>query len=369
MPAVFMGDMNMRKTIRYFAVCMMLAILLSCVLVIAETAEATETARLTCNEQHRIILDTDAGADDALALSLLVKAQNVTIEGVTVLAGNVSLEQAADNALMTLEMAGALDIPVYLGAETTYDAVERKCFSVFGEDGMGDQDLIHPTGEPQEGSAVDFMLETIRKYPNEIEILAIGPVTNIALAIEKDPETMKLAKRIWVMGTAGFGAGNATPVAEFNVYHDVAAYDVLNNSGLPVVVVGLDLCELPETWFYDEDFVALAYTGTLGEFHALSFLRLREFKREKQGIEAVDLCDVLAAMCMIWDDFILDSKTCAAYVCTENKPTLGQIIFYKQNYTYDSMPEVDGYHYQVVTKVQAEQFVPAILSMLEQTEE
>jgi len=114
---------------------------------------------------------------------------------VTVLQGNVSLEQAAKNALMVLEVAGC-DCGVYPGAATPLDGVERETFSIFGSDGMGDGSLIHPTGKPSDKSAVDFILETVKRYPDEIEIAAIGPVTNIASAIMKDPETMSRVKRI-----------------------------------------------------------------------------------------------------------------------------------------------------------------------------
>ncbi|MEK4068912.1 nucleoside hydrolase [Peribacillus sp. FSL R5-0717] len=107
---------------------------------------------------------------------------------------------------------------------------------------MGDDDLIHPTINPEPGHAVDVILDLVEKNPGEIEIVTIGPVTNIALAILKAPETMNKVKRIYTMGTAGFGAGNTTPVAEFNVYVDAEAYSIIMKSGIPISIIGFDIC-------------------------------------------------------------------------------------------------------------------------------
>ena len=115
-------------------------------------------------------------------------------------------------------------------------------FSVFGADGMGDADLIHPAGEAQEKDAVSFIIDTVRDNPGEVELVVLGPATNIALAIRQAPEVMKQVKMIWSMGSAGLGPGNASPVAEFNVCHDPDAYKIMLDFGVPVTVIGLDVC-------------------------------------------------------------------------------------------------------------------------------
>lgn len=214
------------------------------------------------SEKHKVIIDTDTGADDASALILAAKSENIDILGVTVLAGNVDLEQGTKNALAALELAGC-DAPVYKGSAENYSGEKINAYSVFGQDGMGEKDLIHPNRKAEDKDAIDFILETVAADPGEVEIIAIGPATNIAKAIERDPDTMKQVKRIWSMGTAGFGQGNATPVAEFNAYHDPYAYKAMLDAGIPITVVGLDLCGGAASWT-NEQFDRLVDSGEIG---------------------------------------------------------------------------------------------------------
>ena len=325
--------------------------------------EAAPDVMMNVSVNHRIIIDTDTAGDDALALAMCAKAPNITVEGVTVLEGNVSMEQGVKNALMVLETAGRNDIPVYRGADTTLDGTERECFSVFGTDGMGDQDLIHPSGDAEEGSGIDFIIDTVRRYPDEIEILAIGPATDVALAIEKDPETMKHVKMIWSMGTAGFGPGNATPVAEFNVYHDPKAYAAMMEAGIPVTVIGLDMCETDDVLYDDVDMKELAESSDTGAFLVKAWSSIREFKKH-QGDGRVDICDGVAAGVMIWDDFAVKSEKCSSYVCTEHNPTEGQVIFYKESYIYDSMPKLEAYDKKVITGIKGNLFRESVMELL-----
>ena len=153
----------------------------------------------------------------------------------------MGIEQATKNALMALEIAGSY-AKVYKGSDERYGGQAIEAFSVFGEDGMGDMELIHPLGQAEETDAVDFILQTVKEYPGEVEIISLGPATNIAKAMDRDPEAMKQVKMIWSMGSAGLGPGNASPVAEFNVYSDAPAYKRMLDSGCPVTVIGLDVC-------------------------------------------------------------------------------------------------------------------------------
>ena len=312
---------------------------------------------------HHIILDTDTAGDDALAIALLAKAPNISLDGITVLAGNVNIDQAANNALMTLEIIGKKDIPVYKGAKNSLDGVERECFSVFGNDGMGDEGLIQPTISANSKNAIDYIIETVKKYPNEIEIMVVGPATNIALAIKKDPSIVSKVKCIWSMGTTGFGTGNATPVAEFNVYKDAKAYEILLNSGIPMKIIGLDICETEGITFNKQQIESISKVNKQGEFLAKSWNKLFNFKK-KQGKDKIDLCDGVAAAAMIWPNFVNEETQCAAICITDDSPAYGQVMFYKKDYTYDSMPNVKEFNKSVVSKINQNVYYDLVMDIL-----
>lgn len=312
---------------------------------------------------RKLIIDTDTGADDGSALILAAKSPEAEILGVTVLAGNVTLEQSAANALMALETAGS-QAPVYLGSDTRYTGEEIHAFSVFGEDGMGDNGLIHPSREPEQGNAVDFIIETVKKYPGEVEIIALGPATNVALAIQRDPEAMKGAKMIWSMGTSGLGPGNASPVAEFNVYADPEAYKALLDSGIPVTIVGLDMCGGAAQWT-DEQFIRLASSGDIGAFVASSFDGIRAFYAANGSSGAVSNCDCLAMMCALEPDFVQETVSCHGSCVTDEGECRGQVIFYREGFTYDKVENDFVYNVTLVTAVRADMYFDGFLKAME----
>lgn len=316
-----------------------------------DTPNPTETAQTeyTPAPNRKVIIDTDTGADDASALILAAKTENIEILGVTVLVGNVDLEQSTKNALAALETAGC-DAPVYKGSADTVDGTVKTAFSVFGTDGMGDADLIHPTGKAEDKDAIDFILETVKANPNEVEIIAIGPATNIAKAIKQDPDTMKKVKRIWSMGTAGLGPGNANPVAEFNTYNDPEAYKVMLDSGLPITVVGLDMCGGDAAWS-GERFDKLNAANEIGHFVTASFEKIREFYKTNGSGDRVYNCDSLAMMCVVYDDFVTDTLSCHGSCITDKGETQGQVLFYQKGFTYDVAQNDFDYNVTLVSGV------------------
>ena len=303
---------------------------------------------------RKLIIDTDTGADDACALILAAEAEDIEILGVTVLVGNVDLEQSCRNALMALEVAGC-DAPVYRGTADTYSGKTIEAFSVFGTDGMGDADLIHPEREAEEKDAVDFILDTVKEYPGEVEIAALGPATNIANAIERDPETMQQVKMIWSMGSAGLGPGNATPVAEFNVYSDAAAYKVMLDSGLPVTIVGLDMCGGSAMWT-GEQFGELEKMNDVGAFITDSFGKIRDFYAGNGYDDSVMNCDPLAMMCVLYPDFINSSIQTHASCIADSGETYGQVIFYKEGFNYDVAENDYNYNVTLIDDVKKEEY-------------
>ena len=197
---------------------------------------------------RKLIIDTDTGSDDAVAILMALLSDDIEVLAMTTVSGNAPLELATANCLQTMEITGNI-VPVYAGADRPLIRERVHAQNVHGEDGMGDMDLIHPTLKAVEGvHAADAIIDIVEKNPNEVEIVAIGPVTNIALAILKAPDTMKKVKAIWTMGTAGFGPGNTTSVAEFNVDADAEAYRIMMNCGVPSYIGGFDICIGAAAW-------------------------------------------------------------------------------------------------------------------------
>ncbi len=274
---------------------------------------------------RKIIIDTDTGTDDAVALIMALLEPDIDILGITTLCGNVPLENATKNALQCIEECNA-DIPVYEGAyKPLYKDLVTASY-IHGKDGMGDQGLIHPTRISQKKHAVEFILESVSANPGEVEIVALGPATNIALAILKDSETMQKTKCIWSMGTAGFGKGNVTPVAEFNVFVDAESYDIMLNSGIPVTIAGFDLCQ-GDAALNDDDFSALSQSD-IGKF-VVGINKTRcEYTKSIRGSAQVDLPDAVAMAAAIWPEIVTKKISAHCYCCTKEAPSYGQVIIY-----------------------------------------
>lgn len=306
------------------------------------------------NKNRHLIIDTDTGADDASALILAAKEENIDILGVTVLAGNVDLSQSSKNALAAIEVAGR-KLPVYEGADADLSGHRKIPFSIFGKDGMGDMDLVHPIGEAEKMNAVDFIIDSVKKYPNEVEIVCLGPATNIANAIKKDFETMKNVKMIWSMGTAGLGHGNATPVSEFNVYSDALAYKIMLDSKIPITIIGIDACSGDVIWT-DKEFETLHNSKGVGEFVSKSYTKIREaYKNANDGFPAIH-CDVVAMMATLYPEFIKGTEICDASCIAEEGETYGEVIFYRKDHVYDAIKKELDYHVTLITQVDAKHF-------------
>ena len=292
---------------------------------------------------RKFIIDTDTGSDDAAALMLAAAAQDIDILGVTTVSGNVHLKLATANALQTLETSGA-DVSVYPGADCPLFRKLVTADSVHGKDGMGDQDLVHPTRLPEKKHAVEFILETIAAYPGEVEIVALGPVTNLALAYLKDRGTMKKVKHIWSMGTGGFGPGNATPVAEFNVYVDADSYAILLESGIPITIIGFDLCLGPAA-LKKEDLDTLAAGGPTAKLAANCTKALLAYNLNSGVGYSVDLPDAVAMGVALWPDIVLETVEAYCYCCTKEEPSYGQAIVYDKKAVFSvelNIPEANA---------------------------
>lgn len=189
----------------------------------------------------RIIFDTDPGIDDACAILLALASPEVSVEGLSVVHGNCSLEQATTNALSVLELANAARIPVVKGCELPLVQPSLLAPETHGDTGLGYAKLPSPHTGPVTQHAIDFLIEKILASPGEITLLAIGPLTNIALAIRQEPRIVQALKEIIIMGGALRYEGNTTALAEFNTYVDPHAAHIVYHAGIPVTLVPLDV--------------------------------------------------------------------------------------------------------------------------------
>jgi purine nucleosidase len=186
------------------------------------------------------LIDTDTASDDAVALIMALRAPDVRVAAITVVAGNVELQQATRNALYTVELCGA-NVPVYSGAEKPLLRAYENATWFHGRDGLGDHNYPAPQQSPEKMHAVDAIIETIEANPGLV-LVTLGPLTNVALAVSKKPSVAAKVSRCVVMGGAPCCEGNVTPAAEYNIWVDPEAAQIVMRSGLPVELIGWHLC-------------------------------------------------------------------------------------------------------------------------------
>ncbi|KAK3237440.1 hypothetical protein CYMTET_52486 [Cymbomonas tetramitiformis] len=193
----------------------------------------------------KIIIDTDPGVDDTMAILLAFNSPEVEVIGLTTIFGNVRTPTATRNAIHLCELAGKSHIPVAQGADRQLrgNVKERIATFVHGDDGLGNTGEPFPTGKAVAEDAADFLAHHCRDAPGEITIVALGPLTNLALAMQRDAEFPKNAAEIVVLGGALFCNGNVNPAAEANIFGDPDAADLVFTSGGLVTLIGLDVTQ------------------------------------------------------------------------------------------------------------------------------
>jgi purine nucleosidase len=189
---------------------------------------------------RHFLIDTDTASDDAVALIMALRAPDVDVVAITTVHGNVGVDQATRNALYTVELCGSA-VPVYVGAARPLTREPQDATWFHGKDGLGDVGYA-PTGlRASEGDAVDVILDNISAHP-DLELVTLGPLTNIALALQRRPSIARELKRCIVMGGAPCCVGNVTPAAEYNIWTDPEAAAIVLRSGLPIDLIGWHLC-------------------------------------------------------------------------------------------------------------------------------
>jgi purine nucleosidase len=186
-------------------------------------------------------IDTDTASDDAVALVMALRQPDVEVVGIGVVAGNVPLEFGVQNALYTRELCERDDVPIYAGEAAPLLLPLTTAQNVHGTDGMGDIGLPLAGRAPDEGHAVDALLRAAHDHAGELTLVTLGPLTNVARALERDPSLPDRIPRTVVMGAVADHVGNVTPVAEYNMWADPHAVDAVLRSGLRLEFVGWDI--------------------------------------------------------------------------------------------------------------------------------
>ncbi|WP_241127473.1 nucleoside hydrolase [Novosphingobium terrae] len=255
--------------------------------------------------QHRIILDTDPGIDDAMALLFLRHRADVRIEAITTVFGNGGVALTTRNAHLLAQRFG-IEAPIHPGADMPIGMERRQLAThVHGADGLGDAGLADGFDSPPEAeSAAEAIVRLVHAHPGEISLLAIAPLTNLALALQLDPGIAPLVKQVVVMGGAfGFAGrrGNVSPVAEANIANDPHAADLVLGAPWPVTMVGLDVtssCILSQ----DEARLIAEQGGADGQFLWDISRNYEALYREHDGIDGCCIHDVAAAACLVRPD-------------------------------------------------------------------
>ncbi|CAJ1886232.1 unnamed protein product [Sphenostylis stenocarpa] len=205
---------------------------------------------------EKLIIDTDPGIDDSMAILMAFQSPEVEVLGLTTVFGNTTTELSTLNALLLCEIAGRENLPVAEGSsEPLKGGTPRVADFVHGEDGLGNTFLPPPKGKKIELSACEFLVEKVSEYPGEVSVLALGPLTNVALAIKRDSSFASKVKRIVILGGSFFALGNVNPAAEANIYGDPEAADIVFTCGANIVVVGINITT--QVQFTDADLLQL----------------------------------------------------------------------------------------------------------------
>ncbi|WP_193636376.1 nucleoside hydrolase [Brachybacterium subflavum] len=305
--------------------------------------------------QH-LIIDCDPGVDDALALMMAFASDQVVVDRITTVDGNVPLDQVARNAATVLELCGRTDVPLHRGADHPLEREPMPASRAHGGDGLGDSGYAAREPWADARGAVDALLEESRSTPGGITILALGPLTNLARAVRQDPTFPQRVRRLVIMGGAEF-TGNVTPSAEFNILHDPEAAEVVFGAGFPPIeMIGLDATRQV---FMSPGIRELVRQlgGTTGRFiHDVTEKYVDHYWRKYREVGA-ELCDPLAFAHLV-DPDLIDLVPARVEIATSGVCD-GRTVVWRTSRYRDQEPNA-----LVATSVDARRFFDALLGSL-----
>lgn len=290
---------------------------------------------------QRVIVDTDPGIDDAMAILLALNSPELKVEALTVVPGNVELKQGLENALKIVSLANRCDVLVAGGAEHPLNQKLITAQYWHGPNGLAGVDLPAPKCKSDPRFGPDLIIELVHKYPHEISLIPVGPLTNIALAVSKDPSIVPLVKDVVIMGGSITG-GNVNGAAEANIYNDPDAAAIVFNAGWMVTMIGSDVGE--RTIITRKHLAELqAGHGPESEF----IYKLADYyvtRSEKSGYQGAAMYDPLAVATVI-DSSLVTLKDMHVDVETKGEYTRGETVANRMG--YDEKNVLHGEHYEI----------------------
>ncbi len=274
---------------------------------------------------RKIIIDTDPGQDDAVAILLALASPELEVVGIVAVAGNVGLHHNANNALKIVELAGRTEVPVYAGCSRPMRRHLVTAEHVHGETGLNGPDLPQPETPLQAQHGVDYIIDTLMNAePKTITLCTLGPLTNIAMALIKQPEIAERIAEIVMMGGAYFEVGNITPAAEFNIYVDPEAADVVMRCGAPITMLPLDVThQIQSTPERLAKILALGNKSGQAVHAMLTFSET--FDLQKYGWEGAPLHDPTVIAYLLRPD-LFEGRHCNVTIETASELTIGMTV-------------------------------------------
>jgi len=294
----------------------------------SRTAECALEFAMLPHVKTSFLIDTDTASDDAVALIMALRSQEIQVAAITAVAGNLAVQQAARNALYTAELCGS-DVPVFIGAEKPLKRAHAPADWFHGKDGLGDHGYPAPRRKAEKQSAPDAIVETIKSH-HGLVLVTLGPLTNVALALQKNPGIAAQVSRCVIMGGETCG-GNVTPAAEYNIWCDPEAARIVMSSGLPIELVGWSLSR-DEAVLAPADIQRVLGLGTqLAKFAVECNSRAQEAFFEQTGEKGINLPDPVA-MAVALDPSIVTSRSKHfVQIETESELTRGMTVVDRLN--------------------------------------
>ena len=282
---------------------------------------------------RHFLIDTDTASDDAVALIMALRNPHIDVVAITTVAGNVPVTQASRNALYTTEICKST-VPVFTGAEKPLTRPHHSADWFHGRDGLGDHGYPPPTRVPEHRNATDAIIATIESHPGLV-LVTLGPLTNIALAVEKRPALAAKVGRCVIMGGAPCCEGNVTPAAEYNIWCDPEAARIVARSGLPIELVGWHLCRDEAVLDPSEIQRVLSFDNPVATFAVECNSRAQEAFFVQTGQHGISLPDPVAMAVALDPSIVTEQSHHFLEIETESELTRGMTVVDRLNVAAD----------------------------------